>query len=76
MAIDTPSAVVRINRAAQREDDFMSGTPLNISLFLLPREHNSIACSIQRNARICVVFGGVMLFGHSQKSARSVMFSG
>jgi len=54
----------------------MSGTPLNISLFLLPSEHNSIACLIQRKARICVVFGGVMHFSHSQKSARSVMLSG
>jgi hypothetical protein len=54
----------------------MSGTPLNFSLFLLPPEHNSIACSIQRKARICVVFDGVMHFGHSQKSARSAMLSG
>ena len=36
MAIETPSALVRRKRAARREDDFISGTPLNISLFLLP----------------------------------------
>ena len=72
MASDTPSALVRINRAARREDDFISGTPLNIYLFLLRVEHNSIARPIQREARICVVFGGVMLFGHRRKSASSV----
>ncbi len=71
MAIETPSALVRRKRAARREDDFISGTPLNISLFLLPGEHNSIAPPIQPKARICVVFEEVMLFGHRRKSACS-----
>jgi hypothetical protein len=64
-----------MNRAARREDDFISGTPLNIYLFLLRAEHNSIARPIQREARITVVFGWVMLFGHSRKSACSAGLS-
>src|SRR3546814_17763030 len=69
---ETPSALVRRKRAARREDDFISGTPLNISLFLLPGEHNSIARPIQPEAPICVIFGKVMLFGHrrDRKSTR------
>src|SRR3546814_1004088 len=71
IAIETPSALVRRKRAARREDDFISGTPLNISLFLLPGEHNSIARPIQPEAPICVIFGKVMLFGHRRKDRKS-----
>src|SRR3546814_17298705 len=75
IAIETPSALVRRKRAARREDDFISGTPLNISLFLLPGEHNSIARPIQPEAPICVIFEKVMLFGHRRKSACSTGLS-
>ena len=67
-AIDTPSALLRKRRAARREEVVITGTPLNISLFLLPAEHIENDPPIQPEACICVVFRGVMLFGHRRGS--------
>jgi hypothetical protein len=55
-ASDTPSALERRRRAAQRVDDFILGTPLNISLFLLALKHTGNAALFQTMRPIHVMF--------------------